>query len=51
MPVEYTKFSSFMYDNKMALAQETNNKVPDGHFGEPGHKLWADYIIKNFENG
>ena len=51
MPIEYTKFSSFMYDNKMALAQETNNAVPDGHFGEPGHKLWADYIIKHFENG
>ena len=51
MPIEYTKFSSFMYDNKMALAQETNNIVPDGHFGAPGHKLWADYIIKHFENG
>lgn len=51
MPIEYTKFSSFMYDNKMALAQETNNIVPDGHFGVPGHKLWADYIIKHFENG
>lgn len=51
MPAEYTKFTSFMYDNKMALAQETNNIVPDGHFGEPGHKLWADYIIKHFENG
>jgi hypothetical protein len=51
MPIEYTKFSSFMYDNKMALAQETNNTIPDGHFGEPGHKLWADIIIKYFENG
>jgi hypothetical protein len=51
MPDKYTKFSSFMYDNKMALAQETNNTIPDGHFGEPGHKLWADYIIKHFENG
>ena len=51
MPIEYTKFSSFMYDNKMALAQETNNIVPDGHFGALGHKLWADYIIKHFENG
>jgi len=51
MPAEYTKFSSFMFDNKMALAQETNGEVPDGHFGEPGHKLWADYIIKHFKNG
>jgi hypothetical protein len=51
MPDKYTKFSSFVYDNKMALAQETNGEVPDGHFGEPGHKLWADYIIKYFENG
>jgi hypothetical protein len=51
MPVKYTKFSSFMYDNKMALAQETNGEVPDGHFGAPGHKLWADYIIKHFEDG
>jgi hypothetical protein len=51
MPDKYTKFSSFVYDNKMALAQETNGEVPDGHFGAPGHKLWADYIIKHFENG
>lgn len=51
IPDKYKKFSSFVYDNKMALAQETNGEVPDGHFGEPGHKLWADYIIKYFENG
>ena len=47
--VTYTNFSSFMFKNKMALAQETNGVVADGHFGEPGHKLWADYIIKHFE--
>lgn len=51
MPDNYTKFSSFVYDNKMALAQETDGLIADGHFGAPGHKLWADYIIKHFENG
>jgi hypothetical protein len=51
IPDKYKKFSSFVYDNKMALGQETNGEVPDAHFGAPGHKLWADYIIKHFENG
>lgn len=51
MPESYTNFSSFMFEKKMALAQETNGVVADGHFGAPGHKLWADYIIKHFKNG
>ena len=51
IPEDETKFSDFMGKHKMAIMQETNGVIADGHFGEKAHKFWADLIIKHFENG
>lgn len=50
IPEPYTQFTKFMGDYNMAIMQETNGMIADGHFGANAHKLWADIIIKHFEN-
>ena len=33
----------------MRIFEETNNQVNDGHFGEIGHKVQADYFYKHIK--